>query len=1055
MPNEVIASTRSQEESDENQNKQQSSIPRRRRTNLDWLSCAVPPDDLTPFERFTRDVDWANTFFGPVATWNDQLRTAVLQCIADPDPAAVLFGDKQHIIYNEAYTPLVGENHPKLQGAEPRPIFGDLWDEYEANYRICEATGGFVSHPALLTFMTRHGYEEECYFGFKWAPIIGRDGNLAGVYASCSDTTTATILARRVSLSRDIASTIAQDKEFSSLWVSLISGLQKAAIDLPSVMLYSKLAPETSPSRSTTYHLEASVGVRNASTAVPQRISLEDKSIFVAAMQKAIRQRSIVLLREADGQIPSQVLDAFEPRSFNARSKELAFCPIFSGTEAVCFLIAGLGPKKRYNVPYQSFLQRLTDEIIAPKVGSILLTHEKERGRILFQNAEDERTRRLRELEQSELKYRQFAEHAPLGMVRVDTKGNIEYANAAWKAIFDVRPGETPEASWLRTIHPDDHEKMVQFFKDVCRGEGAITIEHRLVKKWDGQRELDHTIPTIPTWLLVTGYLEDQDHVICWMTEISAQKAAVTALNEKMEEAILQRTRQENFIDMISHELRNPMSAVLHCTEDIIRLTQGLLSNKKVDSQSCTVNGCLESARIIMYCIEHQKRIIDDVLTLSKLDADLLEVALVPVQLRKVIRTALHIFDRELSESNIKLNIIEDTSLDNLDVSFVQLDPNRFLQIIINLVTNAIKFTRTSLQREITVRISASRARPEPEDMTFFPSTKPTNEECGSAISAGSSENSLYLLVSVSDTGKGLSDSERHNLFKRFAQASPKTHIEYGGSGLGLFISRQITELMGGQIGIKRDQQIGCTFAFFIQTRRIATDGLREQEHLSSATDSLPLKVSHHPVSPLVSPPSSSLATPRSSGSPKRLAASSCVETNIEATSAIEIMEISLSSPSTTAHSIGSGPSIKVLVVEDNVINQKVVCKQLKSRGFNVHAANHGVEALNALKEATLQAHGDEAQGRYFDIVLCDIEMPVMNGILCAKEIRRLEGEGVLKGHIPILAVTANARSIHCQQAIEAGMDDVTTKPYRMDELIAQIKKHVTRNTFLGQPEAS
>jgi hypothetical protein len=77
------------------------STPKRRRKNLDWISCDNPPPDLTSFEKFTRDVDWENTFFGHVASWDEQLRTAVLMCLADPDPAALLWGNKQHIIYNE------------------------------------------------------------------------------------------------------------------------------------------------------------------------------------------------------------------------------------------------------------------------------------------------------------------------------------------------------------------------------------------------------------------------------------------------------------------------------------------------------------------------------------------------------------------------------------------------------------------------------------------------------------------------------------------------------------------------------------------------------------------------------------------------------------------------------------------------------------------------------------------------------------------------------------------------------------------------------------------
>ncbi len=137
----------------------------------------------------------------------------------------------------------------------------------------------------------------------------------------------------------------------------------------------------------------------------------------------------------------------------------------------------------------------------------------------------------------------------------------------------------------------------------------------------------------------------------------------------------------------------------------------------------------------------------------------------------------------------------------------------------------------------------------------------------------------------------------------------------------------------------------------------------------------------------------------------------------------------------------------KVLVIEDNLINQKIMCKQLSARGYAVQAANHGIEALKALKDAAVATTATSSTiNRYFSIVLCDIEMPVMNGIICVQNIRRLEHEGMLPGRIPVVAVTANDRSIHVEKAMEAGMDNVTTKPYSMDELVKQIERIVNRD---------
>jgi CheY-like chemotaxis protein len=145
-----------------------------------------------------------------------------------------------------------------------------------------------------------------------------------------------------------------------------------------------------------------------------------------------------------------------------------------------------------------------------------------------------------------------------------------------------------------------------------------------------------------------------------------------------------------------------------------------------------------------------------------------------------------------------------------------------------------------------------------------------------------------------------------------------------------------------------------------------------------------------------------------------------------------------------------------ILVVEDNLVNQKVLCRLLRNRGFIVKAANHGLEALEAIRSLS-----ENPQASRFDVVLCDIEMPIMGGIPFAKEVRALESEGKeMAGHVPIIGVTANVRSQQVSAAIEAGMvsqieqrkdetpglltnlqDGVTTKPYRIDDLVAHINR--------------
>ena len=127
-------------------------------------------------------------------------------------------------------------------------------------------------------------------------------------------------------------------------------------------------------------------------------------------------------------------------------------------------------------------------------------------------------------------------------------------------------------------------------------------------------------------------------------------------------------------------------------------------------------------------------------------------------------------------------------------------------------------------------------------------------------------------------------------------------------------------------------------------------------------------------------------------------------------------------------------------MVEDNVINQKVMTKQLRRLGCKVTAANHGLEALEVIRRSSLLRANDNnkysSECTPISVILMDVEMPVMDGLVCTRKIRELEDTGELIGHVPIIAVTANARAEQIQDAKANGVDDVITKPFRIPELV-------------------
>lgn len=648
---------------------------------------------------------------------------------------------------------------------------------------------------------------------------------------------------------------------------------------------------------------------------------------------------------------------------------------------------------------------------------------------------ENQLLQRSRELVESEAQYRQFAEHAPVGVLRTDADGRILFSNETWRTFYDFATDELAGIQpWLEHAHAEDVDKARQYFTDLCEGGGPRAVEFRLKRKFylsEGDRLIEND-----SWVLATGFAERNSdgsiaHLDFWVTDISPQKMAAKILTDRMEEAIRNRTQQERFIDMISHEIRNPLSAVLHCGEEIVdsmKQCLAIMDEPHVAGRSGEtrnirrsrirhlIENALDAGNTTMYCVQHQKQIVDDVLTLSKLDSDLLVVSPVPVQPMSLMQSLSKIFEPEMRSSDIGLCVVEDESLARHEMSWLLLDPNRFLQIVINLVTNAIKFTRTSSTRRITLTVAVvDDESPRLPGIDYVPRRyRPPMQRTSSTMEQLSPRSKdYYLCVSVSDTGQGLTSEEKKLLFNRFAQASPKTHVEYGGSGLGLFISRQITEMLGGEIGVGTSPEGGCVFAFYAATRRMEAPAVktpRSSRHNSSLNTS-PSKEASTP---------SRVVAVRSHATASELDPDSVVVAK-------------------------RARRRKILVVEDNLINQKVLCKQLRNRGFLVETANHGQEALDALERSQALI-----EGKYFDVVLCDIEMPVMDGIECVKNVRELEENGDLPGHVPIVGVTANVRSKQVDAAIEAGMDGVTTKPYRIDDLIA----HIDRLCAPGEQES-
>lgn len=446
---------------------------------------------------------------------------------------------------------------------------------------------------------------------------------------------------------------------------------------------------------------------------------------------------------------------------------------------------------------------------------------------------------------------------------------------------------------------------------------------------------------------------------------------------------------------MVSHEMRNPLSAIIQCAEEASQIIEPHVFENSTPMTVDEATIGLDAVNTILYCGHHQKQIIDDVLTISKLDSNLLTLAPTETRPLSIARQALQIYTPEIRASKIEVSM--NISQEPLYQS-VMIDSGRVLQILINLVGNAVKFMKGRARKVLGINISVSTERPGTDEVGYVASTQ---RRSGLANPAPGQQ-TVFVYYSIVDTGPGLTKHEIETLFGRFKQASPRTYAQYGGSGLGLFISRELAELHGGGIGLKSAPGIGSTFAFYVQGY-------------------LPLEATG-PSSPKISPSVSPRIQPAT----------------LDAASQSRDTTINSSDHLTTPN---DNPSLTVLIVEDNVINQNVLNRQLKRAGFKTATADHGQEALAWLCESNMRKDRSDTSSDLppVSVVLCDLEMPVMDGMTCVRRVREMEGQGLLV-HVPMVAVTGNARYEQVQAAKDAGFDDVVCKPYSIAKLVPLIK---------------
>jgi signal transduction histidine kinase/ActR/RegA family two-component response regulator len=350
--------------------------------------------------------------------------------------------------------------------------------------------------------------------------------------------------------------------------------------------------------------------------------------------------------------------------------------------------------------------------------------------------------------------------------------------------------------------------------------------------------------------------------------------------------------------------------------------------------------------------------IINDVLDYSKIEAGRMTVECIDFDLYSVCDEVRRILRSAIAERGLTVILSYDAALPHR----IKGDPVRIRQVVLNLAANAVKFTERG-----AVRIEVSQ------------------------LDAG------QLKISVVDSGIGISEEQLNRMFRRFTQADSSTTRRYGGTGLGLAISKTLVELMGGTIGVHSEPGTGSTFWFTLPLIAAAQP---------QGETGFPATLS--PISPTPAPAPAPAPIPTPTTTPAPVRSSAAVPVLVDA-----VGERPAVAPVAGAAQPGRS---RLLLVEDNFVNQRVAVYMLLKLGHQVDVAKHGREAVDMLSKAV------------YDLVLMDCQMPEMDGFEATRLIRDRTST-VLDHDIPVIAMTANAFPEDRARAIAAGMNDFLAKP--------------------------
>ena len=502
-----------------------------------------------------------------------------------------------------------------------------------------------------------------------------------------------------------------------------------------------------------------------------------------------------------------------------------------------------------------------------------------------------------------EEKYRSIIANMNLGLLEVDLEERILFANQQFCEMSGYNQtdliGKVPSVMFLRGKDSELIRRKAGLRKDGKSDTYELSI-------WTGKNEI--------RWWLISGaplYNDQGEHIgsIGIHLDITEQKELEKNLEDARFAAEESSKAKEIFLANMSHELRTPMNGILG-------MLRQMRKSPKDQEQSLLLNNSQHAA-------EHLLNILNDILDLSRIESGKLHIEKIGFSVEEVVRRAIAVTRPRADEKSLNFNYYVDHDISPILIG----DPHRLNQILLNLVGNAIKFTDKG-EVSLKARLDGTTAR------------------------------SQQITFEITDTGIGMDQLFIDNAFDPFHQEDSSIARKYGGTGLGLNITRQLLQLMDGRIAIESAKQKGTkifvSINFFIG------------------------KEADLPDAPILITESDELRNKR------------------------------------------------LLLVEDNELNRQVAMISLKHFGAIVTQASNGLEAIDWIRQEP------------FDLILMDVQMPIMDGYEAARVIRQ-----ELNSSLPIIAITANALTGEMEKCLACGMNDFISKPFEETTLIQTIIRHI------------